>query len=389
MRLAVISHKVCWQSPGSPSGFATDGGFPFQIRALSELFDETRLVVPVDSHPRPTGEALLTGHNLSVVPLDIPKGHDLSRKLRFPMWLATNFAIIYKEVRRADSVHTPIPGDVGTIGLLVALFLGKPLFVRYCGNWTLKRTIAEHFWGWLLERTAGRRTVVLATGGGSSPPSLRNGNLHWIFSTSLREAELKEYRFVRSLPSPDGPHLIIAARQERAKGTAAVIEALAMLEREFPRITLDVIGDGTALPEFRQLAESQGVIQRVRFHGKVDHAGVMQMLKAADLFCFPTTSSEGFPKAVLEALACGLPVVSTRVSVLGDLLSNGAGVLLDNATPSEVARGVRYSLSSAERYAALSAAAVRTAEAYSLERWRDAIASHLTPGWGSLRSLNA
>ena len=115
----------------------------------------------------------------------------------------------------------------------------------------------------------------------------------------------------------------------------------------------------------------------------------MQLLKRADLFCFPTTSSEGFPKAVLEALACGLPVVSTRVSVLGELVGAGGGTLLDDATPTEVARGIRWCLADVERYEALSSAAVRTAAQYSLERWRDTIASFLTPGWGPLSSLNA
>lgn len=358
------------------------------MRAIAELFDETRLLVPADVNPHPRGESPLAGNSLSVVRLGLPKGRDLSRRFQFPLWLMRNLPIIYREIRRADAVHTPIPGDVGTIGILIAMLLGKPLFIRYCGNWALRRTVAEYFWGWLLERTAGNRTVVLATGGGASPPSRRNSNMAWIFSTSLRDSELKECAQIRSHPSSSGPRLIIAARQERAKGTGVVIETLKMLESEFPRISLDVVGDGNALPEFRQLAEERGVAQRVRFHGKIDHASVMEILKNGDLFCFPTTSSEGFPKAVLEALACGLPVVSTGVSVLGDLIGAGGGTLIDDATPSEMARGIRFCLSDNERYRELSSVAVRTAAQYSLERWSDTIASFLTPVWGPLRSLH-
>lgn len=389
MRLVVVSHKTCWPSAGSPSGFATDGGFPFQMKAIAELFDETRVVVPVDLHRRPIGEAPLSGNNLSVTPLDVPKGHDLSRKLQLPIWLLRNFPRIWREVRRADAVHTPIPGDIGTIGLLVALILGKPLFIRYCGNWALRRTAAEYFWGWLLERTAGTRTVVLATGGGGDPPSQRNAYMQWIFSTSLSESELRAFGYARTSISPDGPRLIISARQERAKGTGAVIESLPMLEGEFPHISLDVVGDGQALSEFKQLAETSGVEHRVRFHGKLDHSGVMKMLRQADVFCFPTTSSEGFPKAVLEALACGLPVVSTPVSVLGDLIGEGGGVLLDAATAVEVARGIRFCVADTDRYREMSRAALLTASKYSLERWQDTIAAHLTPGWGPLRSVSA
>jgi glycosyltransferase involved in cell wall biosynthesis len=389
MRLAVVSHKVCWNCPASPSGYATDGGFPLQMRAISELFDETCLVVPVARNPQPVGELALSGNALSVVPLEVPSGRSWRRKLLLSVWLFRNLSTITREIRQADAVHTPIPGDIGTFGLLVAMLLRKPLFVRHCGNWLVRKTTAEHFWAWLLERIAGGNTVVLATGGSANPPSGRNPSVRWIFSTSLRERELQECAKVRTRFASKGPRLIISSRQERAKGTGVLIESLPLLAPHYPDISLDVVGDGNALPEFRRVAERCGVGHRVRFHGKVDHGTVLELLKSADLFCFPTTSSEGFPKAVLEALACGLPVVSTRVSVLGQLIGAGGGALLDAATPIEVARGIHWCLADANRYQMLSSAAIRTAAQYSLEGWRDMIGSFLRPGWGPLRSLNA
>ena len=359
------------------------------MRAISEIFDETRLVVPVSRKSRPTGEIPVSGDCLSVIPLPDPEGSDLKRKLRLPFWLLNNLPTLIREIRRADAVHTPIPGDIGTFGLLIALLFRKPLFVRHCGNWFVRRTIAEFGWRWLLERTAGKRTVVLATGGAATMPSDRNKHVRWIFSTSLREDELKSVASVRSEVPQTGPRLIISARQELAKGTGPLIESLPMLESEFPGISLDVVGDGGALAEFRRLALARGVADRVIFHGKVDHTRVMTLLSKADLFCFPTTSSEGFPKAVLEALACGVPVVTTRVSVLPELVGNGSGLLLDDASPAEIARGIRWCLSDSARYQALSSTAVGTASQYSLERWRDKIAETLTVNWGPLRSLDA
>ncbi len=389
MRLVVLSHKVCWPSEGSPSGHATDGGFPFQMQAMSELFDETRLLVPVEKRKSALGELALSGRSLSVVPLSVPRGRNLGRKLLLPLWLVKSLPIIVSEIRRADAVHTPIPGDIGTIGLLIALILRKPLLIRHCGNWFVRRTVAEYFWRWILERSAGDRTVVLATGGATTPPSTKNASVRWIFSTSLRERELKECAAVRTGFPETGPRLIIAARQERAKGTGTVIESLPLLEVLYPNISLDVVGDGNALPEFRMTAQNCGVAHRVRFHGKLDHAGVMALLRDADIFCFPTMSSEGFPKAVLEALACGLPVVSTRVSVLGELIGAGGGMLLNEATPMEVANGIRWCLADERRYRMLSSAAIRTASEYSLEKWRDTIGSLLIHRWGPLSSAHA
>jgi glycosyltransferase involved in cell wall biosynthesis len=356
------------------------------MKAISELFDETRLVVPVASVRRAAGEVALSGHNLSVVPVEVPAGQDLRRKLGLPRWLLRNLATIIREIRNADAVHTPIPGDLGTIGMLVAMALRKPLFIRYCGNWLVRKTLAERLWGWLLQRKAGARTVVLATGGGPTPPSSRNSSLRWIFASSLTQSELRRYATVRHAPSPHGPKLVIACRQERKKGTGEVIESLRLLEKTYPNISFDVIGEGVHLSEFRETAERCNVAPRVRFHGKVNHAGVMELLSGSDLFCFPTRASEGFPKAVLEALACGLPVVSTRVSVLGDLLSAGGGVLLDDISPEAIAAGIDWCLGDDARYRQLSADAIRIAAAYSLEVWRDTIGAHLTAGWGSLRA---
>ena len=385
VKLVVFSHKPCWSSEASPSGYATDGGFAIQMATLSELFDETRVLVPCQESGGQPGEISIGGHNLVVVPLTPFRGGLGRRRLTMPFWLIRNGWALIREVRRADGVHAPIPGDVGTFGMLLAFLLRKPLFVRYCGDWSRQRTVAERFWKWFLEKFAGGRNVILATGGAAEPPSRRNPAIRWIFSTTLPESELSACH-VGHDPVPSGqPRLIIVCRQEREKGTGAVIESLPLLLPDYPNATLDVVGDGGALGEFEDLAVKLGLRARVTLHGKVDHSTVIRRLQQADLFCFPTLSSEGFPKVVLEALACGLPVLTTRVSVLPQLIGTGCGVLLDEVTPASVAEGVRLCMSDGEQYRSMSKTAVRTARQYSLERWRETIGDLLRMAWGPLR----
>jgi glycosyltransferase involved in cell wall biosynthesis len=386
MNLLVVSYKSVWPSEASPSGYATDGGFPFQMKALSELFDSTTLLVPCMEKRKPAGEGALSGRRLTIVPLTLPTGTDFKRKLRFPFWLLRNLPRLMREIARADAVHAPIPGDIGTIGMLLAYGLKKPLFIRYCGNWLVQATTAERFWRWFLELIAGGKNVCLATGGLPEPPSRRNAALKWIFATSLTREELHQYAKHRSDFDQRSPKLIIACRQEREKGTSEVIESLKALEEEFPAMTLEVVGDGGARANLEQQAVSLGLSNRVTFHGQVSHARVIELLQQADLFCFPTTSSEGFPKAVLEALACGLPVVTTRVSALPQLLENGCGVLLEEATVAATAAAITCCFSDRARYQQMSRQALLTAERYSLERWRDLIGESLEEAWGPLRN---
>jgi glycosyltransferase involved in cell wall biosynthesis len=378
----VVSHKPCWPSPDSPTGFATDGGFPMQMRALAELFDETRVLVPCAPATNRNGEIALGGHRLRIVPLSAPTGTGMRRKLAMIAWAVRNGIVILREVNAAGAVHVPIPGDVGTIGMLLAFVLRKPLCVRHCGNWQRRATPAETFWRWFMEHAGGRHNLMLATGGTDEPPSPWHPHIRWIFSTSLTERELAACALERDNPAP---RLILVGRQERGKGTEILLDAARELSGELPDLTVDVVGDGSALNEFRARAASLGLRDRVRFHGKVDRTRVIELLQGAGLFCFPT-ASEGFPKVVLEAMACGLPVITTRVSVLPFLIGADCGVILEERGAPALAEAVRRCLRNGDAYRRMSRAAIARARQYSLERWRDTIGEWMRAAWGPLRS---
>lgn len=386
MKLAVFSHKACWPCSGSPTGYATDGGFPFQMKALSELFDETTLLLPCNPRGNAAGELALDGRNLRIVALTPRYGEDFYSKLSFFPWLLRNSCTIFRELHRADGVHTPIPSDVGTVGMLAAWLFQKPLFVRYCGNWLQPVTLAEKLWLRFMERAAGGSNVMLATGGTDVSPSAKSPELHWIFSTSLSQAEIEALSHREIELDSRNLRLITVGRQDGAKGTELLIQALSLIHRQQPNTVLHVVGDGPNMAVLKQAALELGCSDRVIFHGKVDHAGVLDLLGKAHLFCFPS-QSEGFPKAVLEALACGLPVIATPISVLPLLLANGCGVLIEPAADS-IAQAVNTLVTAPGRYKQMSALAHETAREYTLERWRDTIRGYLEAAWGPLKAEN-
>ncbi len=380
MFLAVISHKICWPSESSLSGFSTDGGFPLHMEAISELFAKTTLVIPSENSASLNGASPLKGRNLEVVPLSVPGGSGLRRKLGIPLWIIRNGKIIWSEVKKADAVHTPIPGDVGTIGMIFALLMRKPLFVRHCGNWFVQRTVAERFWKWSMEFFGGGRNVMFATGGSSEAPSRCNSSVKWIFSSSLRREQIAGSKSL-TLPTDGKIKLAIACRQEARKGTDVVIDSMPDILRAFPNASLDVIGDGSLLPTLKQQVQDLGLNDKVTFHGKLEQAKVISLLKQNHVFCYPTSASEGFPKVVLEALASGMPVITTKVSVLPELISSGCGVLLDSPSSAELSKAVIDVCSNPNKYEEMSTKAIETAQKYSLEDWRDYIGKTLREAW--------
>jgi glycosyltransferase involved in cell wall biosynthesis len=380
MKLAVISHKFCRAFDGEKTEYATDGGFPLQMKALSSLFSETRLVVPCALGDKDNGLTPISGNNLEVVPLYELKGSGLRRKIRILAWLTRNAGVIWKEIQKADAVHTPIPGDVGTIGIVFAMLQRKPLFVRHCGNWLIQKTLAERVWKWGMEFFAGGRNVMLVTGGGDHRPS-RNENIQWIFSTSRtrRDLETSSPRVISE--SETGPKLIIACRQEPLKGTEIVIEALPEVLKSYPQATLGIVGDGSLLDQLRYRAFELGLESRVKFYGKVPQDKVISILSGADLFCYPTNASEGFPKVVLEAMSVGLPVISTRVSVLQHLINQRCGILLDEATPISLSNAIVELYADKRRYEEISRGAIEVSKPYTLEAWTERIREFLIEAW--------
>lgn len=100
------------------------------------------------------------------------------------------------------------------------------------------------------------------------------------------------------------------------KGVHIAIEALARV----PDAILMVAGRGPDEPKLRSLANHYGVDQRVCFLGLVQHDDLPRYFNAADVLVVPS-QSEGMPNVVLEAMACGTPVVATAVGGIPELLT--------------------------------------------------------------------
>ncbi len=209
---------------------------------------------------------------------------------------------------------------------MVALIQRKPLFVRHCGIWGITRTLADRFQFWLLQNIAGGSNVVLATGGRDTSPSQKNPNIKWIFSTTLSEKELSNLPIAECWQPGEEIKLVTVSRLSPSKNTESIILAMQLLQTQNPQISLSIIGDGEVRIKLEELTQKLNLSGKVVFWGNLPHDQVMDMLTRSHIFVFPTLS-EGFPKAVIEAMACGLPIIASNVSVLPRLVQ-GCGIIL-------------------------------------------------------------
>ncbi|MEP6616504.1 MAG: glycosyltransferase, partial [Ginsengibacter sp.] len=279
----------------SPTGWATDGGFVFHMQALASSYDETVLLVPVIKSGTSKGEVWFSDSTIRIVPLSEPFGSGILRKLLFPFWFLMELPKFVSQLQDADIVHAPVPGDIGTIGMLLAPLFGKKLFIRYCGNWRLLRTLPEKFWAWYGEKFAGRSIAYLCTGGDEKDPSEKNPSLKWIFSSSMRKKELDTYRR-KDFDFTKEFNLVMGGRLIREKGFGILLDAVQLINGKIPKLKVNIFGDGPDTSIFQEKANKLGLDDKVTFSGKLNSNQVHALLSTADIFCFPTFSSEGFPK---------------------------------------------------------------------------------------------
>ena len=113
------------------------------------------------------------------------------------------------------------------------------------------------------------------------------------------------------------------------KGHSLVLEALAQI----PDCKLVIAGDGPCRGALESQARHLGVLNRVRFLGELAHADLPDLYAAADVLLL-ASSREGWPNVLLEAMACGTPVVATDVNGVGEIVrSRAAGLLMPERTP--------------------------------------------------------
>lgn len=135
------------------------------------------------------------------------------------------------------------------------------------------------------------------------------------------------------------PKVVCVARFVPVKRQADLVLAARDLHQTGLYFRLVLVGDGPTRPAVKRLAE-EGIGELFEFPGVLTVAEIKQLLSRAYAFCLPS-AGEGMPGSVLEAMACELPVVGTRVNGTADLVVDGeTGLLVSPGRPTELAEAL-------------------------------------------------
>ncbi len=174
--------------------------------------------------------------------------------------------------------------------------------------------------------------------------------------------------------------LLTVRRLVRRMGIDSAIAAAARLRAEGMKLVLAVAGSGPDRERLERQAGAFGLADTVRFLGHVPEQDLPHLYRTADLFLLPTRALEGFGLATLEALACGTPVLGTRVGATAELLARFTPEIEPvGATSAELAAGIR---AASRDLPAWRAAARRAAERIARECTWEAVCARLESAYG-------
>lgn len=255
------------------------------------------------------------------------------------------------------------PSVVGRVPLLRAFFRLLPYLVslwRTLGRVDVVHVFANSGWAWHLlalpalsiARWRGVPAIVNYRGGNADPffssapghvlRSLKAATLRItpsayllrVFAKHGLQAEVVPNiidlsRFAPAPPRPPGsaPHLIVTRNLEPIYDIPTALRALAQVRQVHPDARMTVAGSGPERDALQALAAQLGISGAVTFAGRIDNAHIAALYAGADVMLNPSTV-DNMPISLLEAMASGVPVVSTDAGGIPDMVTHGVSALL-------------------------------------------------------------
>ena len=261
---------------------------------------------------------------------------------------------------RPNHVHAHFAHDPALVGMFVSMLTGLPF--SFTGH---ARDLYQIPASSLAAKAA--RATMLVTCCEANVTFLRNTLPGSQVPVEVIHHGVDLDRFAPSTRRSDGvPALVSVGRLVEKKGFDDLLRALARLDQPF---SFQIYGDGPLHDELMSLRDELGLGDRIDFMGARDSDEIVKALADADAFVLTPTTTEdgdrdGIPNVLVEAMACGLPVVTTTAGGITELVADEVnGLLCDPDDVSSIARSVGRIVADPALRARLGAAGRDTVEA--------------------------
>lgn len=166
--------------------------------------------------------------------------------------------------------------------------------------------------------------------------------------------------------------LLTVGRLSATKRVEMLIDAAEILHRTACKVSLTVVGGGKMEQQLRKIAAERELRDVIKITGRMDAEKMPEVYRRNDIF-ISASMQEGMSNAMLEAMASGLPIVTTRCEGLAELI-NGNGLIVEQDSAGEIAKAVKKLADDPELYRGMSTAARKQAEKFD---WANVASSYI------------
>jgi len=205
--------------------------------------------------------------------------------------------------------------------LVIARLRGVPAIVNYRGG--LADDFISHAPGHVL-RSLARASLLVTPSGFLRRVFAKHGLAAQVIPNIV---DLTRFQVRPALPPGAAPHLVVTRNLERIYDIPTALRAFSQVQQKWPQARLTVAGSGPEKDRLQALATELGIAAAVRFAGRIDNAHIAPLYASADVMLNPSTA-DNMPISILEALASGVPVVSTDAGGIPDLVKHGETAMM-------------------------------------------------------------
>lgn len=287
--------------------------------------DEVSVVAPkIKSIPNVI-ESAYNFENIGFIPIPSINFTSVGNSFISFFKLPVIFWRIFREFKRVDHIHLRCPGNVGLIACMVQIFFpGKTKTVKYAGNWDPEsiQPWSYRLQKWILSNTfLSRNMKVLVYGKWPK----QSANIVPFFTASFSREERENVQKDFNTPY----NLLFVGSLNDGKRPLFAIQMLEEIIKNGIPVKLKIYGDGKLKSELQTYIETQNLAPFVSLMGNQNLESLKEEYKSSHFLILPSRS-EGWPKAVAEAMFFGCIPVSTAVSCVPWMLQDGKrGILIE------------------------------------------------------------
>lgn len=209
---------------------------------------------------------------------------------------------------------------------IIQLLIQKNKFIVFFHGWDLYfEKIVNRYFKWFFRNTFGKAEIIFVLSS-----EFQNSIYKWnckarviLETTNVNSNLIKKFKFEKKVDRMlfnKKIRILFLARLLREKGVFEAVEAFRILYEKNSNLELNIAGDGSDLEELKSLVLFDTGIKVL---GRVEGKEKISLFEKCDIYCFPTYYGEGLPTTILEAMAFGMPVVTTNVGGIKDFFEIG------------------------------------------------------------------